>query len=154
MEEKIIFKNKTEVTNETLKSMMFFYKVFYRKYITILKSAICIFIICSAIIVNMHEIDKIFCFSMAILGLIDTFKVEQVKLKNKTTLKYEFFDKCFCVNNCETLIEVPYEYVERIIDTKYYYYLVVQKSLMVIAKDGFTLGNEEEIKKFIKCKIK
>lgn len=152
MEEKILFSNETEITDTNFKKMMFYKKFYNQIHITTLKLAICTFIIISSIILNMNEIDRIFCIFMAVIGIADTLKVKEQRADNITVLKYDFFDNCFQVNNSKITIEVDYNCVERIIDTNNYYYLVIQKSLMMISKSGFTVGKREEFKNIIENK--
>lgn len=155
MEKKIFFYNETKVTDKNFKLLMFYNKFFYYRNITILKLAICIFIIVgSTILIDVPLFNKAFYILVAIVGIVDTFQVKQTRLDSVTTLKYEFFDDYFKLNNCDLLFEISYDTIRYVIDAKKYYYLVVFNSLVMIDKAGFTVGNEKEIKKFIYDKRK
>ncbi len=155
MNEKILFCNETEINDKNFKSMIFYRRFFCHKYITILKLAMCIFIISSTIILDMHTIDKIFCLFMSILGIRNTLQVKECMTESNAILKYKFFEECFEVtDNKDTIINFTYESIKYIIDTRNYYYLVILKSIIVISKDGFIIGDDKQIKNFIKCKAK
>lgn len=153
MNQKILFYNETEITNKNFKSMMFYKKFFYYRYITIIKLAMCFFIIGAVVILDFHRTDKVFCLFMSILGIIDTFRVKEIRENGRNVLKYEFFNECFQVQNHERLIIVSYKAVEKFIDTKEYYYMIIKGSIMLLAKNGFTLGKQEEIKDFLEERI-
>ena len=89
MNEKILFCNETEINDKNFKSMIFYRRFFCHKYITILKLAMCIFIISSTIILDMHTIDKIFCLFMSILGIRNTLQVKECMTESNAILKYK-----------------------------------------------------------------
>lgn len=153
MKKVVLFKNETKVTDKVVKSTMFYNKIFYHKYITAIKFLVCIFIIFSSILLDINFIDKVFCLFMSILGLLDTFKPDNVKIDREHILKYDFFDDCFQVTNNELMIEVDYNCIEKIIEVKNYYYFIIKKSIMIVSKNGFTQGNKKDLKKFIKQRM-
>ena len=155
MENKIFFYNETQVTDKNFKLLMFYNKFFYYRNITILKLAICTFIIVGSInLTDMPTFNKVSYILVAIVGIMDTFQIKQIRQESVTTLNYEFFDDYFKVNNCDVLFEISYDTIQYIIDAKKYYYLVISNSLVMIDKAGFTIGSEKEIKKFIYDKRK
>lgn len=134
MQEKVLFRNETEISDKNFNMMMFYQKFFYKKSITIFKLVICIFIIFSSILLDIQMIEKTFYIMMAILGIKETLQIKEKKLKDVKILKYDFFESCFQVNNCKQIIEIPYSNIKHIIDTKDYYYFVIANSLLMIAK--------------------
>lgn len=153
MNKKILFYNETEITNKNFKSMMFYRKFYCYRYITIIKLAICFFIICLVVRLNFNVIDKAFCLFMSILGIIDTFRVKEIQRDEKNIIKYEFFEEYFQVENDEADLKVPYKCIEKLIDTQNYYYIIIEKFVIILEKNGFTLGNKDEIKDFIKYRM-
>lgn len=154
MEDKLLFCNETSITDTNYKSMMFYNKFFSYKYITITKLALCIFVIVgSTILLDTKLVYKVICILASICGIIDTFEVKDIRPEFITVLKYEFFDKYFEINNSKTSFKVPYDSIKWIIDTKENYYVVIDRSLLLMSKEGFTIGNREEIINFIceKC---
>lgn len=149
-----MFRNETEINDKNFNMMMFYQKIFCKKSITIVKLVICIFIISSSIVLDIQIIEKFFYIIMAILGIKETLQIKETKSKDVKVLKYDFFENCFQVNNCKQILEIPYSNIKHIIDTKDYYYFVIANSLLIIAKNGFTVGNKSEIKYFLKMKRK
>lgn len=149
---RVLFSNETEVNQSNLISMMFYKRFFYQWYITTIKLFMCTFIIIASTKIDMNSMDRKFCIIMAVLGIVDVFMVKRIK--NKKVLKYEFFDNYFQVNNNKMLIEIDYDCIERVIEKEKYYYLIIKKSIMMISKDGFKIGNKKEIKDFIEEKMK
>lgn len=153
MRKVILFRNETKITDKVIKSIMFYNKIFYHKYITILKFLICMFIIFLSILLDMNVIDMAFCLFMSILGLVDTVKPDNVNINKEHILRYDFFDDFFQVTNNELMIEVDYNCIEKIIEVKNYYYFIIKKSIMIVSKTGFTQGNNKDLKKFIKKRM-
>lgn len=149
MESKIFFYNETEITEKDFKFMMFCNKFFYYRYITILKSAFCVFLLYSAILLNIHQIDRVFYLFLSIIGIVDTFKIKEVRESRKNLLKYEFFDGYFLVSNSKCIVEIDYDCIKKIVELNNCYYLIISNSIIMLSKNGFKLGNKDDIRKFI-----
>lgn len=149
MEEKVLLSNETQLTDANFKDMML-YKKFHQDILrTSIKLAICTFIIIASIWLDVGIIEEIFFIFMAVLGIKDTLEIKEIKLEDVDTLKYDFFENYFHANNQKTILEIDYTEIEKIVETKNYYYIIIAKVPMIIAKDGFKIGTKEELKKLI-----
>lgn len=149
MESKIFFYNETEINEKDFKFMMFCNKFFYYRYITILKSVFCIFLLYSAIVLNIHQVDRVVYLFLSIIGIVDTFSIKEARKSRKSVLKYEFFDDCFLVNNSKCIVEIDYDCIKKIVELNNCYYLIIINSIIMLSKNGFKLGNKDDIRKFI-----
>lgn len=152
MEEKLLLSNETKITESNFKTMMIYKKFYQDLPIIVLKITICISIIILCIILDIDVLEKVIYMFMSILGIIDTFKIKEEKAKDLKLLKYEFFEDYFLVNNQKIIFEIEYKEINNVIEAKNYYYFIIDKIPMVIAKDGFIYGNNEELKKLINRK--
>ena len=123
-------------------------KIYQELPIIILKLAICIFIIISALFLDLHRIDRAFCIFMAVLGIKDTIEIKG-KRAIDTTIQYDFFENYFILDNKRIKLKVEYSEIDAIIDSKNYYYFIASKIPMVVSKTGFTLGTKNELDKLI-----
>lgn len=152
MEEKALISNETPVNDRNFKKMMLYNKFHQDIRLTIIKMAICTFIIITSIILDMHRVDKVFCIFMGIVGIIDTLKIKDNKIKDVSVLKYDFFEDYFLANNQKVILEIPYTEIETIIDMEDFYYVTIKKATLFISKNGFTKGTAEELVKLVKTK--
>lgn len=149
MDEKMLYYNETEVTDESFRINMFFEKFFRYKYITLIKLSICIFIIIGTVLLDMLLLDKIVYIYIGLLGIVDTLQVKTSKPDSNKKLQYKFFDEHFQLNSEDMAFVISYDSIKYIIDTDEYYYLVILKTPVMLAKNGFSFGNKEEIKRFL-----
>lgn len=154
MEEKILLSNETQIDDMNFKNMMLYQKFHKDILLTITKIGICIFIITASIVLDIHRIDKLFCVFIGILGIRDTLKVKENRIKDVDVMKYDFFENYFHANNKQVILEIPYTEIDAIVDLKEYYYFIIAKVPMLISKNGFTKGTGEELKQLVKCKKK
>lgn len=150
MKEKILLSNETLMNDKNYKTMMFCKKICLYPSIVFTKVLICLFIITTSIILDLNILNKVFFIIMGILGIIDTFKVKETKASNLKNLKYDFYENYFLVNNGEMILEIQYTDVDSIIEKKNYYFLNVKKIPIIIDKNSFTLGTNQEFKKIMK----
>lgn len=151
MEEKVLMKNKTEITDENFKKLMWYEKIYKELPLIILKLSICIFIIIASLILDLHRIDKAFCIFMALLGIKNTLEIKGERVL-ETTIKYDFFENYFILDNERIKLKVEYAEIDTVINCKNYYYFIADKIPMVVAKNGFSLGNLKELDKLIRNK--
>lgn len=153
MEEKILLSNETEITDENFKKLILYEKICKELPIIILKLTICTFIIIASLILDLHRIDKVFCIIMALLGIKDTIEIKGKRVL-ETTLKYDFFENYFILDNERIRLKVEYSEINTVINCKNYYYFIADKVPMVVAKNGFTLGTLKELDKLIRVQKK
>lgn len=153
MEEKVLIRNKTEITDENFKKLIWYDRICKELPVIILKLLICIFIIITSLILDLHRIDKAFCIIMALLGIKDTIEIKGKRVLD-TTLKYDFFENYFILDNERIRLKVEYAEINTIINCKNYYYFIADKVPMVVAKNGFTLGTLKELDKLIRVQKK
>ncbi len=154
MEKKVLLSNETLITDENFKTMMFYKKIYQYPYIVLIKLIICLFIIITSIILKIDTITKILFIYISILGIIDTFKVKEVKSSKLKSVKYDFFEDYFLVNNKEIILEVAYSDIDFIIEKEAHYFFSVLKVPMILDKNSFTIGTKEELKDILKQKTK
>ena len=152
MKDKILLSNETKLNDMNFKKMMLYKKFHQDIMLTIVKLGICIFIIITSIILDIHREEKVFYIFMAILGIIDTFKIKENKIDNVDVLKYDFFEDYFLANNQKVILEIDYTEIQDIVDLKDYYYVIIAKVPIMISKKGFTKGTAEELKKLLERK--
>ena len=150
MKEKILLSNETLMNDKNYKIMMFCKKIYIYTSIVFIKVLICLFIIITSIILDLNIVNKVFYIIMGILGIIDTFKVKETKSSRLKNIKYDFYENYFLVNNGEMILEIQYREVDTIIEKKNYYFLNVKKVPVIIDKNSFTLGTNQEFKKIMK----
>lgn len=153
MEEKVLLSNKTEITDENFKKLMWYEKIYKELPLMILKLLICIFIITASLILDLHRVDKAFCIVMALLGIKDTIEIKGKRVL-ETTIKYDFFKDYFILDNQRIKLKVEYVEINTVINCKNYYYFIADKVPMVVAKNGFTLGTIKELDKLIRVQKK
>ena len=83
---------------------------------------------------------------MALLGIKDTIEIKGKRVL-ETTIKYDFFNDYFILDNERIKLKVEYVEINTVINCKNYYYFIADKVPMVVAKNGFTLGTIKELDK-------
>ncbi len=155
MEEEILFCNKTKITRENFGFIIFFERFFCHKNTTIIKLSLCIFILIGTIFLqNEKLLHKGIYILTGIIGIIDIFKIKKPDTADVMIFRYQFFDEYFLLNKDKLELKFYYNDVRYLIDTKKYYFFVFSKSIAMIDKEGFSIGDEEEMKKFILGKRK
>lgn len=153
MEEKILVRNETKITDSNFKQLMMYEKLYKDLPFIILKLAICTFIIVVSLILDFNKYDKLFCIIMALLGIKDTIEIKGKRII-ETTLQYNFFNDYFILDNNRIRLKVEYSEIDTIIEKKDYYYFIAAKTPMVVSKNGFTLGTSSELNKLIEIQMK
>lgn len=147
----MLFCNETKITNESLRLTELIEKLFCCKSVTTMQLLICTFIIIGTMFLKDEQLlHKIIYIIIGIIGFIDIFKIDKPDNRDILLFNYQFFDEYFLLN-IEGHDELKFYYcdLEHLIDMKGYYFLVYSNAAATIDKEGFSIGNKEEMKKFI-----
>lgn len=176
MEKEALFVNTTEINEDIINKFYRFYKMKIKRF-DFYSFLICGIIFIIVGIMNIFKGNE-FLFSTIVNIIINliliaigiTFWVsafQTQKYDKKSMMKiysedisklinyYYFYDDKVIIINKYGETERVFEYLENIYESKYYYYIFInRKKVHIMRKDSFTKGEEEEFHDFIKEKMK
>jgi hypothetical protein len=163
-----IFENKIIITKEILSEFaQKSFKVLNKKYraFVLCMHIISVVVAISALIINGSIWAFTFFLILAIFFLFMFYKGYIIKLKQSyRNLKgllgdspektIRFYEDNFEVITLISNLNIEYSKATKIMETKNLYLLLIEEQGIIIAKNGFTIGNSDKFKSFIigKCK--
>lgn len=150
------FLNETVLNNQDLTECKKIYYYLVDIYNLIGKTlATVILLIYSIYNMNNNEIWK-FMILLSVFILMELLfrpLVEHSKI-DKMNYKVAFYKEKFIINDDIQTETIYYNAIEKVIETKMNFIIVVNKRILAVKKECFTIGNEKDFKKFIEDKVK
>lgn len=165
MKKKLLFKNATKYSKKVYDEFTYFhndkYFVTYQIF-TIFILILLIYCIAATIKAKFIALSLLFITILIafttyrILGPISFYKKEVKKkaIAKEKTFNFYFYDTYFKIRDNLTFDKVSYLSLYRVYETPRYFYLYLTKKYsFIIDKQGFSQGNSEEFKAFMKKKM-
>lgn len=161
----MIFQNITDITNEVLHEFSKSYNVYNKNLrITILLAFL---ISVFYIIVGLNKKLYLVCLLESIMALFflfiffkgyilkakQTYKNMQELYENQPQSIFAFFADNFESVAVDSKLKVDYSQVTKMIETKNLYILIIEKQVLILNKNSFTVGDTKAFRSFIfeKC---
>ncbi len=149
---KILYKNETPISKSKIRKLEKYAKRYYQLKMDIIKMIICLVNISFSVYILFNEGNKvgIFIILLSMFGILDIIWGIDIK---KEKLIYEFYDTYFRLDIFDETLEVYYSEIQKFIEEKNTFYIVLNNLAFYIDKDKFANGNEKEIIEFMKQKL-
>lgn len=166
MKKKLLFKNSTKYSKKLYDEFTYFHNTKY--FLTYEIFTLFIIILLSYCVFSTIKVKlaPLAIFFIIVLILFMTYRIlgptisYKKELKNKSitkeqTFEFFFYDKYFKIRDNKSYDKISYFRLYRVYETpKYFYLYLTKKYSFVIDKNGFSMGNAEDFKTFIKKKMK